>query len=163
MNEVSEQIGKEIETTNKNVPSKDARTGYRFEKKIEERLTKNGYSVVSRSERNIDIPKQRCGKKHLIDIRLSDGHLISCKYNGKVYGTAEEKIPFECIKLQNAVDDSNGIFSKAVIILGGDKWDRKEYYLSEGFKERIVCPNVSIITEEMFDEYFPPKSDAGDS
>jgi hypothetical protein len=139
-----------------NQKSKDARTGWIFERKIEEMLSRNGYPIVERKKRNEGIPPQRCGKKHLIDIRLADGCLVSCKYNGKVYGTAEEKIPFEMIKLQNAIDDSNGIFHRAVIVLGGEKWTLKDYYLSEEYKKRIVCPDVNIITENMFDMEFPP-------
>jgi hypothetical protein len=139
-----------------NQKSKDAQTGWRFERKIEEMLSRNGYLIVERKQRNKDIPRQRCGKKHLIDIRLANGSLVSCKYNGKTYGTAEEKIPFEMIKLQNTIDDSNGVFHKAVIILGGEKWTLKDYYLSEEYKKRIVCPNVNIITENMFDMEFPP-------
>lgn len=136
---------------------KDGSTGIKFEKKIASLLAENGYTVLDKKQRNKEIPLQRNGRKHLIDIRLGDGRLLSCKFNGKVYGTAEEKIPFECLKLQSAIDDSNGTIREAFIILGGDKWHNKDWFLSEDFKKSIHMPNVKIIDEKDINIHFPKK------
>ena len=138
-------------------PSKESTTGGKFEQLVFEDLEQNGYSVVPKKQRNKDIPKQRGGRKHNVDIRLADGTLISCKSQNKSTGTAEEKIPFECIKLQNAIDDSNGRIPWAYIILHGDKWSCKEWFLSEDFKNQIRVPNVTILRYEDMDIHFPPK------
>jgi hypothetical protein len=137
--------------------SKESTTGYVFEKLVSEKLIQNGYSVVPKKQRNKLMPLQRNGRKHRIDVRLDNGILVSCKSNDKVWGTAEEKIPFECLKLQHAIEDSNGLFHQAYIILGGNKWHNKEYYLSEDFKNQIHMPNVRIIRFEDIDDHFTPK------
>lgn len=137
--------------------TKDGHTGIKFEQKVASLLKENGYNVLHNKQRNEGIPLQRNGKRHYIDIRLNDGRLVSCKYNGKVYGTAEEKIPFECLKLQAAIEDSEGRITEAFIVLGGDKWHNKDWYLSEEFRNSIHMPNVKIIDEKDINIYFPKK------
>ena len=110
------------------------------------------------------------GKTHIVDVLLGGkaykktkkhkryisehqgGTLISLKYqdNG---GTAEEKVPFEFMKLQNAINKYG--YKKALIVLCGDKgWTLKKTYLNEEFISlmKVICPNVSITDEENFRE-----------
>ena len=78
------------------------------------------------------------------------GTLISLKYQ-KVEGTAEEKIPFEFIKLQNAINKYG--YNKAIIVLCGDEgWTLKDTYLNEEFvtQMKAICPDVVITDEENF-------------
>ena len=78
------------------------------------------------------------------------GQLISLKYQ-EVSGTAEEKVPFEVMKLQDAIDDYG--YESAIIVLCGDNgWSWKEEYLSERFKKRmkLIGPNVNIMSQEEF-------------
>ena len=108
------------------------------------------------------------GKKHIVDILLGGkaykktknhkryisehegGDLLSLKYQ-KVDGTAEEKIPFEVLKLQDSIDKYG--YHRGIIVLCGDEgWTLKEYYLSEKFisKMKLICPDVTITDEENF-------------
>ena len=108
------------------------------------------------------------GKKHIVDVLLGGGAykktkkakrwisehiggiLISLKYQG-VEGTAEEKIPFEFIKLQNAIDKYG--YKSAIIVLCGDGgWTLKKTYLKDEFisNMKLICPNVTITDEENF-------------
>ncbi|NDB87065.1 MAG: hypothetical protein EB127_30925, partial [Alphaproteobacteria bacterium] len=69
----------------------------------------------------------------------------------EVSGTAEEKVPFEVMKLQDAIDDYG--YESAIIVLCGDNgWSWKEEYLSERFKKRmkLIGPNVNIMSQEEF-------------
>ncbi len=78
------------------------------------------------------------------------GILISLKYQ-KVEGTAEEKIPFEFIKLQNAINKYG--YNRAIIVLcGDDGWTLKKTYLNDEFVSQMksICPNVTITDEENF-------------
>tara|TARA_B100000965_G_scaffold363641_1_gene346579 strand:- start:810 stop:1277 length:468 start_codon:yes stop_codon:yes gene_type:complete len=105
-------------------------------------------------------------KKHKLDILLGGqvyvkennklptslhkgGELISLKYQG-VDGTAEEKVPYEFIKLQHSIDRHN--YEGAVIVLCGDGWTLKEYYLSDNFKHHMkeLYPDVEIMSEDNF-------------
>ena len=82
------------------------------------------------------------------------GKLVSLKYQ-KVEGTAEEKIPFECLKLQNAID-SYGYESAIIVLCGNNGWTLKEYYLSDKFKNilKSIAKDVIIMTEEQFLKYY---------
>ena len=108
------------------------------------------------------------GKGHIVDVMVGGeafkktkgakrwtsnhrgGTLHSYKYQ-KIDGTAEEKIPFEFLKLQDAIDKYG--YTEGIIVLCGESgWTLKEYYLSEKFKNKmkLIAPNVSVITEELY-------------
>ena len=101
--------------------------------------------------RNRKRRKKRNGGKHKLDILLNGNELISLKYQ-RVLGTAEEKIPFEFMKLQHAIDDY-GYKSATIVVAGPDKaWKWKDYYLSEDFcaKMKSIYPDVRIINHDQF-------------
>ena len=75
------------------------------------------------------------------------GKLVSLKRQG-VGGTAEEKIDFECNKLQDAID-KYGYECGIIVLCGHDGWTLKEYFLSDNFKHSD-SRDVTIITEETF-------------
>ena len=78
------------------------------------------------------------------------GTLVSLKYQG-VDGTAEEKVPYEFLKLQYSITKHG--YKCAIIVLCGDSgWTLKDYYLGDKFKKtmNILYPDVSIINEEQF-------------
>ena len=94
----------------------------------------------------VDIKK---GKKRPISLHKG-GKLVSLKYQ-KIEGTAEEKIPFEVLKLQDAID--RYAYECAIIVLCGNSgWTLKEYYLSDEFKLKMqsIASNVTIVSEEQF-------------
>ena len=149
--------------------SRDTTTGKVNEINIEQFLTENyDGDVHSQVEVGTNLVQR---KKHILDILLDGevllkkgrktpislhkgGTLISLKYQ-KVEGTAEEKIPFECYKLQDAIDTYG--YDSAIIVLCGDGgWTLKEYYLSDKFtdKLKLTAKDVTIMTEEKFLEEY---------
>ena len=145
---------------------RDTSTGKVNEADIEQFLTENfSDGVYPQTEVGTQFDT---GKKHIVDILLGGkaykktkkakrwisehkgGTLLSLKYqdNG---GTAEEKVPFECMKLQNAINKYG--YKKALIVLCGDNgWTLKKTYLKEEFisQMKVICPNVSITDEDNF-------------
>lgn len=121
-------------------------TGTNYEDKIKYLIETN---TNHRVRIRYNIGKKRNGGNHIVDILLNEKELISLKYQ-KTGGTAEEKIPFEVIKLQEAIDDYH--YEKATIVLAGEDkaWTLKEYYLSGDFMKYLNCPSVRIISHEQF-------------
>ena len=153
-------------TSRNNHASRDTSTGKVNEADIEQFLIENSnYAVYPQVEVGTQFDT---GKKHIVDMLLGGkaykktkkakrwvsehigGILISLKYQA-VEGTAEEKIPFEFLKLQNAIDKYG--YESAIIVLCGDKgWTMKKTYLKDEFisKMKLICPNVIITDEENF-------------
>jgi len=128
--------------------ARDTSTGTKYEKQVEQLLNEN-YQYQSQ----VVIGKKRNGGNHRVDL-IIDKTLISLKHQ-EVKGTAEEKVPFEFMKLQQAVNDYN--YDNAIIVLSGESgWTWKEYYLSQEFKEqmKLIYPDVSIMSHEQFIEIY---------
>ena len=145
---------------------RDTSTGKVNEADIEQFLSENCEgSVYPQAEVGTQFDT---GKIHIVDVLLGGkaykkkkkakrwisehqgGDLISLKYQ-KVEGTAEEKIPFEFIKLQNAIDKYK--YNRAIIVLcGDDGWTLKKTYLNEKFVSQMksICPDVTITDEDNF-------------
>jgi hypothetical protein len=144
--------------------SRDTTTGTINEKEIEKFLIEN-FSQKIKSQ--VIIGKKRNGGLHVVDLMIGGethtpknkkrpisnhkgGKLISLKHQ-EVAGTAEEKVPFEVMKLQDAIDDYS--YESAIIVLCGNSgWTWKKEYLSERFKKRmkLLGPDVTIISQEEF-------------
>jgi hypothetical protein len=132
--------------------SRNTTTGKSYEDVVEELLTEHTDHKV---QAQVNIGAKRNGGRHYVDILLNEQHLISLKYQ-RVQGTAEEKIPFEVMKLQHAVND-HGYKDAVIVIAGPDKaWKWKEYYLSDEFQTDMkrIYPDVRIISHEQFVEEF---------
>lgn len=128
--------------------SRNTTTGNNYETEIENLLEQfSDHNFKSQ----VNVGSKRNGGKHYVDILLNGSELVSLKYQ-RVQGTAEEKIPFEVMKLQHAVIDHG--YKNAVIVLAGpDKaWKWKEYYLSNEFQSDMkkIYPDVRIISHEQF-------------
>jgi len=113
-------------------------------------LEKGGY----RHEEQVIIGKRLGGRKHKVDFLLTqrDGTKIpvSAKWQ-QVSGTAEQKVPFEIMCLAEAVTSSGGSFSKAYLVLGGDGWTLRDFYLGDGLKKYLKnCDSVHVMTLEAF-------------
>ena len=128
--------------------TRDTTTGTNYETEVENLLEDYSEHAV---ESQVMVGSKRNGGKHYCDIVLNGNELISLKYQ-RVHGTAEEKIPFEFMKLQHAIDDHD--YKSATIVLAGpDKaWKWKDYYLSEEFRAKMgsIYPDVRIINHEQF-------------
>jgi hypothetical protein len=128
--------------------TRDTTTGTNYETEVENLLEDFSEHTV---ESQVMVGAKRNGGKHYCDIVLNGDELISLKYQ-RVQGTAEEKIPFEFMKLQHAIDD-HGYKSATIVVAGPDKaWKWKDYYLSEEFRAKMgsIYPGVRIITHEQF-------------
>ena len=128
--------------------TRDTTTGTNYETEVENLLEDYSEHTV---ESQVMVGVKRNGGRHYCDIVLNGDELISLKYQ-RVQGTAEEKIPFEFMKLQHAIDD-HGYKSATIVLAGPDKaWKWKDYYLSEEFRAKMgsIYPGVRIITHEQF-------------
>jgi|TARA_B100000035_G_C20582392_1_gene371673 hypothetical protein len=128
--------------------SRDTTTGTNYETEVENLLEEFSDHKV---ESQVMVGAKRNGGKHYCDIVINDDELISLKYQ-RVQGTAEEKIPFEFMKLQHAIDD-HGYKSATIVVAGPDKaWKWKDYYLSDDFRAKMmsIYPDVRIINHDQF-------------
>jgi hypothetical protein len=124
------------------------RTGATLEIAVEAALSSNGYRI--RRQQNIgNTPR---GSRHFIDIVAARNDesrfLVSLKWQQQG-GSAEEKVPFEVIKLLYALRHSDGAFDKAYIVLGGDGWSEGlvAFYQSADFRSFITDAHlIEILT-----------------
>lgn len=128
--------------------TRDTTTGGNYEDHIQTLLETRS---THQAEPQVNVGKKRNGGRHVVDILLNKTELISLKYQ-EVQGTAEEKIPFEIMKLQHMVIDG-GYKSATIVLAGPDKaWNWKEYYLGNEFQEDMkkIYPDVTIMSHESF-------------
>lgn len=126
---------------------RDTGTGAVLEQMVVPALTRGGY--ICRS--HVNIGDRLGGGKHIVDIVAEKdhcSHLISLKWQ-QVSGTAEQKVPFEVISLAEAV--LSGSHSSAYLVLGGDGWKLRPFYVSGGLSKHLVfADRVHILTLEGF-------------
>ncbi|MDT7809816.1 MAG: hypothetical protein QOJ70_3629 [Acidobacteriota bacterium] len=128
---------------------RDTRTGGVLENMVLHALSLGEYTYTNQ----VVIGTRPGGRKHKVDtIAEKDGQriLVSLKWQ-QVGGTAEEKVPFEVICLMDAVRKSNGEFIKAYVVLGGDGWTLRNFYVGKGLEEYLKYSElVEIVTLEQF-------------
>ena len=85
------------------------------------------------ARRNVNVGQRPSGKRHIVDVvaKTNDGasYLISLKWQ-QVAGTAEEKIPYEVLCLAHALRTGRDDFKSAYLVLGGNGWSLRNFYLS---------------------------------
>lgn len=122
-------------------------TGGVLEAMILPALKRGGYTYLTQQQ----IGQRFGGGKHFVDIvaeREGQKYLVSLKWQ-QVSGTAEQKVPFEVICLAEAVVD--GAFTKAYLVLGGEGWKLRTFYISGGLKKHLAHADmVEILTLEGF-------------
>jgi PD-(D/E)XK nuclease superfamily domain len=113
-------------------------------------LRKGGYSY----SKQVDIGKRPGGGRHKVDYVVSkqDGNPILLSVKGQsTGGTAEQKVAFEVISLIKALKNNNGKYSKAYIVLGGEGWKLRDFYVHGGLDEYLRDGGlVKIMTLESF-------------
>jgi len=91
------------------------------------------------------------GGKDVIDILAEKNAkriLISLKWQ-QISGTAEQKIPYEVICLAFSAYESK--FDKAYLVLGGNGWSLRDFYVSGGLDGFLKLPaEVKIVKFEDF-------------
>lgn len=125
-------------------------TGKIYEKEVKTLLLEHSKHKV---QSHVNIGKKRNGGKHYVDLLLNSDVLLSLKYQ-EVQGTAEEKIPFEIMKLQHAIDDYG--YSGAMLVLAGPEsaWKWRDYFLSDEFQSEMkkIYPDVRLLSNSQFIE-----------
>lgn len=73
---------------------------------------------------------------------------ISLKWQ-QTSGTAEQKVPFEVMCLADAVRE--GLVNRAYLVLGGDGWTLREYFVSGALRDHLIHSEVvKVVTLEAF-------------
>jgi len=137
-----------------------AATGRVFEVTAVPALEMNGYSVKKQAY----VGEKLGGGRHRVDAlvttpetprKLSERILVSSKWQ-QTSGTAEEKVPFEVIKLLHTLAcekelDGTAKYARAYIVLGGDGWKLKSFYLGDAWRHFMKdTVKVTIVTLDEF-------------
>lgn len=126
---------------------RNTRTGGVLEQMVLPALDQGGYTY--KIQVNIG-QRLGCGQ-HLVDViaeRAARRVLISMKWQ-QVSGTAEQKVPFEVICLLEALESGN--YGKAYLVLGGEGWTLRNFYVGDGLKRYLAyADKVEILTLEAF-------------
>ena len=128
--------------------SRNTNTGGVLEAMILPALARGGYA----SEKQVLLGCRPGGRKHKVDaIASKEGGVrivVSLKWQ-QVSGTAEQKVPFEVICLAEVVNC--GACAKAYLVLGGDGWTLRDYYVGGGLGAHLThAAKVKIVTLERF-------------
>jgi hypothetical protein len=122
-------------------------TGAVLEAMILPALARGGYAC----EAQVKIGKRCGGGTHKVDAiaRNATGTvLVSLKWQ-QIGGTAEQKVPFEVMCLADAV--RGGAADRAFLVLGGDGWTLRDYYVSGALDEHLTHAHlVRVVTLEAF-------------
>lgn len=131
-------------------------TGAVFEQLFNTVLPMKGYRIIDRQEYEPFIPPTLSGGRHRPDkvIETPDARwLILSKKWQETPGTAEQKVPFEVIKLIDTINKSNNKFPYSYLILGGEGWTPKlkDFYLRGGLNQYINGHHlVRIVNSDQF-------------
>ena len=122
-------------------------TGGVLEAMVVPALVRGGYEV----SKQVDVGERLGGGRHFVDALATKGgqhYLVSLKWQ-QTSGTAEEKVPFEMLCLADAL--RTGRYSQAYLVLGGDGWKRRDYFISGAMVEQLKnSEKVHVMTLERF-------------
>jgi hypothetical protein len=126
---------------------RNTRTGGVLEQMVLPALRQGGYAFKTQ----VNLGKRLGLGRHFVDvIAEKDGRsvLVSMKWQ-QVSGTAEQKVPFEVICLLEALEATT--HSKAYVVLGGEGWKLRGYYVGDGLKKYLgYADRIEILTLESF-------------
>lgn len=126
---------------------RNTRTGGVLEAMVLPALTQGGYAYTTQ----VHIGQRLGCGQHFVDVIAErDGQkiLVSMKWQ-QVSGTAEQKVPFEVISLLEALESGN--YTKAYLVLGGEGWTLRDFYVGEGLKKFVEYDGkIEILTLEGF-------------
>jgi PD-(D/E)XK nuclease superfamily protein len=108
---------------------------------------------VMNAQRGPELAGDRQEAKHIvaaIAIKGDQKVLVSLKWQ-QVGGTAEQKIPYEVVCMLKALKNNQGTYSKAYVVLGGEGWTMRNFYVEGGLDEYLQgTENIKIVTFENF-------------
>ncbi len=126
---------------------RNTNTGAVLEAMILPALARAGYSF----QKQVHVGTRCGGGVHKVDALATVGAdtvLISLKWQ-QTGGTAEQKVPFEVMCLADAV--RAGHAARAYLVLGGDGWTLRDYYVSGALANHLVhAVLVRVVTLEAF-------------
>jgi PD-(D/E)XK nuclease superfamily domain len=129
------------------VTPRNTNTGGVLEAMILPALDRGGYSY----ETQVVVGARPGGGVHKADALVRKGGkeiLVSLKWQ-QTGGTAEQKVPFEIMCLADAV--RSGKATRAYLVLGGDGWTLRDYYVSGALKNHLIHSGlVQVVTLEAF-------------
>jgi hypothetical protein len=129
---------------------RDTSTGSVLESMILPALDRGGYSYKKQAV----IGKRLGGGMHKVDVLVTASNSLQIPVSVKwqqVSGTAEQKVPFEIMCLADAVHNSQRKFTKAYLVLGGEGWKLRDYYLSGNVRQYMKnCDPIEIVSLEAF-------------
>lgn len=110
-------------------------------------LGRGGY----RYDTQVKVGSRPGGRVHKVDavVETDTGRvLLSLKWQ-QTGGTAEQKVPFEVMCLADAV--RSGQARRAYLVLGGDGWTLRDYFVSGALSEHLIHGGlVRVVTLEAF-------------
>src|ERR1700732_3782202 len=104
---------------------RNTRTGSVLEAMILPALMQGGYRYAPQQV----IGRRFGGGRHIVEAiaeKNNQKYLVSLKWQ-QTGGTAEQKVPFEVISLAEVV--LAGEFQKAYLVLGGEGWTLRDFYV----------------------------------
>jgi hypothetical protein len=130
------------------VTKRNTNTGAVLEAMIVPALTRGGYMC----RQQVASGNRLGGRgRHFVDaIATKDGTeiLVSLKWQ-QTSGTAEQKVPFEVMCLADVV--RAGTADRAYLVLGGDGWTLRDYYVSGALRDHLIHSSlVKVVTLEAF-------------
>lgn len=131
--------------------SRDTRTGAVLEQMVLHALNLGGYSYESQKVIGVRLG----GGQHKVDVLARKPHeqgsiLISLKWQ-QSSGTAEQKVPFEAMCLAEARRKQPYVYSGAYLVLGGEGWRLRDFFVGGGLKDHLRYGHlVNIVTLETF-------------
>src|SRR5262245_62128589 len=124
---------------------RDTSTGEVMEQMVVPAMARGGYLF----RRKVNIGERLGVGKHIVDgiAEQAGGRiLISLKWQ-QAQGTAEQKVPFEAISMIEAL--RSGDFHAAYVVLGGQNWRFRDFYLNHGLDPFIpAVREIQIVTLE---------------
>ena len=128
---------------------RNTRTGGVLERSVLPALENGGYTYVT----GTNVGKRPPGGGHKVDaIATKDNQniLISLKWQQDP-GTAEQKIAYEIICLVKALKDNEDKYNTAYLVLGGEGWSLRDFYVEGGLNDYIVdAEKIKIVKLEKF-------------
>jgi len=127
------------------IVSRDTGTGGVLEQMVLPALKKGGYQYQTQ----VHIGVRFGGGKHFVDVLALDKtgstFLISLKWQ-QVSGTAEQKVPFEAMCLAEAVLSSEHRYTRAYLVLGGNGWKLRDFFVHGGLAKHLRYSDLVLIT-----------------
>ena len=129
------------------MPGRDTGTGSVLEEMILPSLERARYHC----RRGVTVGSRLGVGRHMVDVVAErDGarYIVSLKWQ-QVSGTAEQKVPFEIMCLNEILE--SGDYTGAYLVLGGDAWRFRDFFTSNRLRDHMrVSERITVMSLESF-------------